>query len=167
MFKAFPGALARHFHQAQVRDASDFIAGRVTQHGFFQASVHLPAMLGILHVDEVHDDNAAQVAQAQLARERRRRFQIGLENRFCLIALADKRTGIHIYGGHGLGLVDDQVTSRFKLNFTPQCPLDIVLNTMQVKQGAFAGIVLQQSRHFRHVINTECPQGRIALAAVD
>jgi len=41
-----------------------------------------------LHVDEVDDDDAAQVAQAQLPRDRLRGLQVGLEDRVVEIARA-------------------------------------------------------------------------------
>jgi hypothetical protein len=47
-------------------------------------------MLGVLHVDEVDDDDAAQVAQPQLARDGVRRFEVGLEDRVVEVARADK-----------------------------------------------------------------------------
>jgi hypothetical protein len=34
----------------------------------------------IIHIDEVDDDNAAQIAQTQLARNRLRGFDIGIED---------------------------------------------------------------------------------------
>ena len=42
---------------------------------------HRVAMLGVLHVDEVDDDDAAEIAQAQLARDDLRRLEVGLEDR--------------------------------------------------------------------------------------
>jgi hypothetical protein len=37
-------------------------------------------VLGIVHVDEVDDDDAAEIAQAQLARDGLRGLEVGLED---------------------------------------------------------------------------------------
>jgi hypothetical protein len=42
------------------------------------------------HVDEVDDDDAAEVAQAQLARDRARGLEVGLEDRVVEVARADE-----------------------------------------------------------------------------
>jgi hypothetical protein len=66
------------------------------------------------HIDEVRHHNAAQIAQPQLTRNRMGRLQIGLENRIVKIACPDKAAGIHVNRGQRLGLVNHQVTARFK-----------------------------------------------------
>ena len=51
------------------------------------------------HVDEVHDDDAAQVAQAQLAGNGLCGFQIGFEDGFAKVARAGEGAGVHVDGG--------------------------------------------------------------------
>ena len=77
-------------------------------------------MLVVVHVDEVKDDDAAQVAQPQLARDGMRRFQVGLENGVGKIAAAHKAAGVDVDRGHGLGLVDDQIPARFEVHAPAQ-----------------------------------------------
>ena len=72
-----------------------------------------------LHVDEVNDNHAAQIAQTQLTGNGTCSFQIGLENGFVETFGTDKATGIHIHRGHGFGLVNDQVATRFQIDSTP------------------------------------------------
>ena len=57
---------------------------------FFQRLDHLTAVLGLLHVDEIDDDDAAEIAQAQLPRDGHRRLQIGAENRLFQVPVADE-----------------------------------------------------------------------------
>ena len=80
MRQRFARALARHLHQAQLREAVDRDARAVARQRLLQLGQHRIAVLRVLHVDEVDDDDAAQVAQAQLARDRLRRFEVGLED---------------------------------------------------------------------------------------
>jgi hypothetical protein len=81
-------ALARHLHQAQLREAAGHGLGAVARQLLAELGQH-GAVLLALHVDEV-DDDAAQVAQPQLARNGVRRFQVGLEDGVVKIARADK-----------------------------------------------------------------------------
>ena len=60
-------ALARQFHQAETGDLAHLHAGAVEMQGITQALFDGALVLAVLHVDEVDDDQAAQVAQAQLA----------------------------------------------------------------------------------------------------
>ena len=60
-------ALARQFHQAEAGDLAHLDAGAVVVQRVLQALSRLRAGSCALHVDEVDDDQAAQVAQAQLA----------------------------------------------------------------------------------------------------
>ena len=72
-------ALARQFHQAEARDLAELHAGAIQLHRITQFVFHLTLMLGRLHVDEVDDHQATQVAQAQLAGNFFGRFKVGVE----------------------------------------------------------------------------------------
>ena len=68
-------------------------------------------MLFGVHVDEIDDDNTAEVAQAQLAGNHLRRLEIGLEYGVVKSAAADKTAGVDVDRGQRFCLVDDQVTA--------------------------------------------------------
>jgi hypothetical protein len=68
------------------------------------------------HVDEVEDDDAAQVAQPQLARDRLRGFEVGLEDRVVEVARADEATGVDVDRRQRLGLVDYEVAARLQVD---------------------------------------------------
>jgi len=104
MCKRFTGALACHLHQTQLRKAP--------RHGLDPVSRKLLLELGenrflvviAGHINEIHNDDAAQVAQAQLARNGLRSLQVGLEDGVVEIARTDVATGVHVDGGQRLGL---------------------------------------------------------------
>jgi hypothetical protein len=58
--------------------------------------IDLLLILAILHVDKIANDQAADVAQTQLARDFIGRFQIGLENRLLDVTAALVPTGIYV-----------------------------------------------------------------------
>ena len=63
-------ALTRQLHQAEARDLAQLHAGAVELHRVAELVFDFALMLlTTLHVDEVHDDEAAEVTQAQLARD--------------------------------------------------------------------------------------------------
>ena len=74
-------ALARHLQQAEARQAADLDARAVHLHGIAQPVFDVALVLRRLHVDEVDDDEAADVADAQLARDLVGRFEVGVGRR--------------------------------------------------------------------------------------
>jgi hypothetical protein len=55
--------LARKFHQAETADLAHLHAGTVEPQRIAQAVLDLALVALVLHVDEVDDDQAAEVAQ--------------------------------------------------------------------------------------------------------
>jgi len=70
-------------------------------------------LLEHLHVDEVDDDDAAEIAQPDLADHLVDRLQVGLEHGLLEVALADVLPGVHVDGDQRLGVVDDDVAPDF------------------------------------------------------
>ncbi len=58
--------LARHFEQAEMADAAHLDAGAVVLQRLLQAPFDRAVVALLLHVDEVDDDQAGKIAQAQL-----------------------------------------------------------------------------------------------------
>ena len=63
------------------------------------------------HVDEIGDDDTAQIAQAQLTGNGLGCFQVGFEDRVLKVTRAHISAGVDVHRGQGLGLVNDQVTT--------------------------------------------------------
>ncbi len=74
-------ALAAHFHQAEAGDAADLDAGAVVLQRLLHRLLDLTDVAVLFHVDEVDDDEAGHVAQAQLAGDLVRRLEVGGEAR--------------------------------------------------------------------------------------
>ena len=67
-------------------------------------------LLGALHVDQVEDDQPADVAEAELVGDLVDGLEVGLERRLfqVLAALADEAPGVDVDRRERLGLIDDQ-----------------------------------------------------------
>ena len=124
-------------------------------------------MLGLHHVDEVDDDDAAQVAQPQLARNGQGRFQVGLEHRVVEVARADEAAGVDVDGGQRLGLVDDQVAAGLQIHPSAQRLGDFLIDVEQIKNRALAPVVRQARRGGGHELLAEGQQGVELLARID
>ena len=128
---------------------------------------HRAAVLLAFHVDEVDDDDAAEVAQAKLARDRLRRLEVGLEDGVVEVAAADEAAGVDVDGGHRLGLVDDEVAAGLEVHARRQRLLDLGLDVVEVEQGALADVVLELAVHLRHVVLREGGELLEVLARID
>ena len=113
MREALAGALSRHFDQAQLREAVDSHARAVARQRLPEFGEHRVLVFVAVHVDEVDDNDAAQVAQPQLPRDRLRGFEIGFENGVVETSPRHERAGVHIDRDQRLGLVDDDVAAGF------------------------------------------------------
>src|SRR5215469_13914189 len=65
MFQALGGAFAGHLHQPERREAHDVRLGPIARERTLERGEHRAPVRLIAHVDEVDDDDAAEVAQAQ------------------------------------------------------------------------------------------------------
>ncbi len=95
-----------------------------------QGAHHLALVLLLLHVDEVDDDDPAQVAEPQLAADGLYRLEVGLEDGLFQVVVPHETAGVDVDGGHRLGLVDDQVATRLQLHPPCQRLLDLVFHVV-------------------------------------
>ena len=108
--------LPAHFQQAEMADVPDLDAGAVVLQRVLDAPFdHRVVALG-LHVDEVDDDQAGEVAQTQLAGRFVGGLQIGAQRCFLNIPLARRTSRVHVDRDQSLGLVDDQIPAGAQLH---------------------------------------------------
>ena len=101
--------LACHLHEAERRDLGDLMLGAVATEALDEASQHEVAVGLEHHVDEVHDDDAANVPQTQLTHDLIGRFEVVLrDGLFEVSAGSDELAGVDVDDGHGLCAVDDE-----------------------------------------------------------
>ncbi len=91
-------------------------------------------MLRVIHIDEIENDDTAQIAQSKLPRDALRRFQIGLEDGLVESATAGETAGIHINGGQRLGLVNHQIAAGFQVDTASERFFDLILDTVEIEQ---------------------------------
>ena len=103
--------LTADFHQAEAGDAAHLDPGPVEAEFVLEDAFDGPVVLGLVHVDEVDDHQAGEVAQAQLAGGLDGGLAVRLEGRGLDIAFLGRAPRVDVDGDQGLGLVDDQIAA--------------------------------------------------------
>ncbi len=78
---------------------------------FLQSALDGAVVALLVHVDEVDDDQAGEVAQAELAGDFFGGFEVGLERGVLDVVLARRAAGVDVDRDQRLGLVDDDVAA--------------------------------------------------------
>ena len=160
-------ALTGHFQQAEARDAADLNAGAVGFQGFTHLLFDGALVLGRGHVDEVDDDQAADVAQAQLAGDFFGRFQVGLQRGFLDVAALGGARRVDVDGNQGLGRVDDDGTTGRQLHFTLEGGFDLAFDLEAVEQRHAVFVQLDLAGVLRHHLLDKGQRFFLGFDAVD
>ena len=96
----------------EVGDVEDLSAGLVAGQRVAERGDHGVAVLADLHVDEVDDDDAADVAKPELAGDLLGRLEVVAEHGLLETRRADVLAGVHVDDREGLGVLDDERPTR-------------------------------------------------------
>lgn len=107
LLEGAPHALAGHLEDAELADREDRAAGAVALQAFAEPVLDLLAVRGA-HVDQVVDDQPAQVAEAELPADLVDGLEVGLEGVGLGVAGGAALARVDIDRDEGLGLLDDQ-----------------------------------------------------------
>ncbi len=116
MRQRITSAFARHFNQTQLAEVAYGHACAVFAQRLVEFGQYRRAMLGIVHINEVNNDDAAQIAQAQLPRDGHRCFQVCFENRVVEVASAHVAACINVYRCECFCLIDNQIAPGFEVD---------------------------------------------------
>ena len=130
--------------------------GAVTAQALNQATQNQVTVRLKHHVNEVNDDNAADVAQTQLTDNLLSSFQVVLgDGLFQVAAATGELTGVHVHHGHGFGAVNHQRTTRRQVHLTVQSLRQLLVDAVVVEEVILAIPLLQAGdqvrRHVSHV----------------
>ena len=105
--------LAGHLDQAERGDLGDLVTGAVAAEALDQAAQHQVAVVLEHHVDEVDDDDAADVAQPELPDDLLGGLEVVLGDGLLEVAAgAGELAGVDVDDRHRLGAVDHQRAAR-------------------------------------------------------
>src|SRR6185437_3395989 len=143
-------ALARHFEQAELADLADLDAGAVVLHRVADSPFDVAVVAALLHVDEVDDDEAGEIAQAQLPPDLLGGFEIGLARGLLDGMFARRPARVHVDGDERLGLVDDDIAAGFQRHRRLEHGVELRLDVEALEQRHRLGVglhVLGMRRH--------------------
>ncbi len=136
------GALQRLLHplagngdQSEIVKLQNLGGRAVAAQRFFQCLHDFLAVAALVHVDEVDDDDAAQIAQADLADDFLDGIDVGLDDGvFQARRLADVFAGVDVDGDQRLGLVDHDVAAALEPDFRLEGLVDFFVEAELIEQ---------------------------------
>ena len=160
-------ALAAHLHQAKFADGAELHAGAVLAQRVAQAVFHFAAVLRLFHVDEVDDDQAAQIAQAHLACHFIGGFQVGAGGGFFDVTALDGARRVHVNRDQRFGVVNDDGPARGQLHGAGVGRLNLVLNLKAAEQRCVVTVALDAGRVLGHHVAHELLRLLVDVIRVD
>ena len=136
-FERLLDALARDGDQAEIVELENLRRRAVAAQLLFERLHHLLAVLALFHVDEVEHDDAAEVAQPDLADDLFDRFEVGLDDGvFEAVRFADELAGVDVDRDQRLGLVDDDIAARLQPDPRLDGLVDLGLDAVMLRGSA-------------------------------
>ena len=133
-------ALARHLHEAELRDGQDVGLGLVAAQTVLDALVDGLLVAARFHVNEVEHDEPAHVAEAQLPRDFLGGFEVHFENRRLLIAAALVASGVHVNRHERLGFINDDVAAAFQMHLAREGVFQLLADVEAVENRLRLGV---------------------------
>ena len=112
LIERWPQPLTRHLQQAEARDASDLDARAIHFHRISQPVFDIALVLRRCHIDEIDDNQTADVAQAQLPGDFVCGLEIGIQRGGFDVAAFGGTRRVDIDRDQCLGVIDDDGTAR-------------------------------------------------------
>src|SRR5690606_7297088 len=142
--------LARKLHEAKTRDLAHLHASAVEVERITQALFDGALVLVVLHVDEIDHDQAAEVAQAQLAGDFVGGLKVGAQGGFFDVGASRGAGGVDVDRHQGLGVVDDDRTARRQLYGARVGGFDLVFDLEAREQRDVVAVYLDALDVVRH-----------------
>ena len=160
-------ALARHFQQAELADRAELNASAVKTQRITQALFHFTTVLGLFHVDEVHDDQTTQIAQTHLAGNFVSRFQVGAEGGFFDVAATCCTGRVHVHSHQGFGVVDHDGAARRQVHCAAERRFDLVLDLEAREQRGIVTVALDAVGRVGHDVQHELQGLLVNVVGID
>ena len=117
------------------------MACAVALHQLDHVLVEELSILLVVHVDEVDDDDASHITETELAGKLFGCDEIDVNRcTFLLGALTGAITAVDIHDVHGLGLLDDQISTALAGDGTSKGRLDLLGDVLLIEDGEVARI---------------------------
>ncbi len=160
-------ALARQFHQAEAGDLAHLDARAVMLERVFQALLDFALALRRFHVDEIDHDQAAEVAQAELAGDFVGCFEVRAGGGFLDVRALGRARRVHVDRDERFGVVDHDRAARRQRHRARVRGLDLVLDLEAGKQRHVVVVALHLRDVVRHHDVHECAGLIVDFVGID
>src|SRR6185312_8455160 len=147
--------LARHLDEPERRDLDDVRLGAVALQLGLQRLLDGRPVLRVRHVDEVDDDDPADVAKPELAHDLLDGLEVVLRNRVLestggrLAARAHETAGVDVDHGECLGVVEDEVAARRQVDAARERGADLGVDAGALHQRGLLAVPDDAVGHVR------------------
>ena len=138
-----PQPLPRHFQEAEAGDPPDLDPRAVHLHGVADHVLDGPLVLCLLHVDEVDDDQATEVAQAQLPGDLLGGLEVGVGRRRLDVRTAGGAGRVDVDRNQRLGVVNHEADARGQVHLVRIRRFDMALELEAREERHFVDIELE------------------------
>src|SRR5690606_9163302 len=142
-------ALARHLHQAELRDLERAGARPVAGEVRAELLEHPLLVRAGLHVNEVADDDAAHIAEPELARDLPGRIQVGAQDRLLRVLAPGVAAGVDVDGDQRLGRFNDDVAAGRQVHAPLERLADRLLDAVLVEERDRVGVEVDPVQQLR------------------
>ena len=167
LHEVFPRAFPRHLDEAELGDLQDVRLGLVRAQRLSERAVDLVPIGRRLHVDQVDDDQSADVPEAELVDDLGNGLEVGPEDGLFQVRPPHVPARVHVDGGERFALVDDQVPARLEPDLSPQVGVDLRLDSEVVEDRLAALVAFQLGLGVGDEAGKEILHRREALRIVD
>ena len=135
---------------------------------FFESGHDAIAVLALVHVDEVDDDDAAEVAQTNLANDLGNRIEVGLDDGvFEASGLADVFAGVDVDRDESFSLVDDDGAAGFEPHLGAESLVDLFGDAELFEERRLLGVELDAADERRLEALQEAQDALVLALGVD
>ena len=130
-------ALSCEFEEAQLADGEELGAGAIALEEVLELVFDIASVGSAAHIDEVEDDEATEIAEAELAADLVGGFHVCSERGCFGVGGAAHLAGVDIDGDEGFGFVDDESPAAWEGDLALVDRLDLRFETKGMEEGFF------------------------------
>ena len=147
--------MAAQFQKAETRKFAHLHAGAVFFERIAQDVFNIALVFRIFHINEVDDDQTAQVAQTHLTGDLFGGFHIGFERGVFNIRAACGTCRVNVDGNEGFGMVDDDRAAGRQADAARKRAFDLMFDLEAGKQRRVVFVEFQTAYIARHDVAHE------------
>ena len=142
--------LPRHFQQAKAGDTPDLNSGAIHFQGLTQPGFHLTLIACNAHIDEINNNQPAQIAQPHLPGHFIGGLQIGVKRSFLNVAAFGRPSRIDVHRDQRLGVVNHDPAAGGQANLALISGFDLRFDLKAGEQRDTVLIGLKLAQIMRH-----------------